>query len=106
MVVVNTKGGQRLHFTLQTYTRSACILTLHPVILPISYLIFSHLFELSECILSFLFFIFYIASPALLWVRVCLCKCGRRDVCLPGAALDKTGVFHDALVVCVHPLKH
>lgn len=100
----STEWIQGLLFSPQSYTPSACILTLHPVILPIPYLVFSHLVELTACILCL---IFHSIPCIVVGVRVCLCKCGRMHVCIsvPKASVDKRDVFLDALVACAHPPK-
>lgn len=101
---VNGEWVQGLFFSPQSYTPSACILTLHPVILPIPYLVFSHLVELTACILCF---IFHSIPCIVVGVWVCLCKYGRMHVCIsvPKASVDKRDVFLDALVACAHPPK-
>lgn len=61
-------GPEECSSNPQTYTPSACILTLHPVILPFPYLVFSRLVELTACILCFI-----LHSPPCIVVGVCLC---------------------------------
>lgn len=70
----------------KTYIPSACILTLHPVILPIPYLIFSHLVQHTAGILCFIFI------PCIV-VCVCTSKQVQMHVCesVPGAWVDKKG---------------
>lgn len=50
----STQMGLRTALPIQTCPPSACILTRHPVILPIPYLVFSHLVERTACILCFI----------------------------------------------------
>lgn len=94
------KGGRELHFSLQSCTRSACILTLHPVILPFPYLVLSHLFGFSACILHLIF----TQHPLHCYecVYACVSAEGHMFVCMPEASPDKMAAFPDALVVYVY----
>lgn len=84
-----TFNTKRSHGLLFYSTPSTCILTLHPVILPIPYLVFSHLVKLTACILCFMLH----SIPCIvvgLCVRLCKRGCMFVKVCL-WASVDKSG---------------
>lgn len=78
MVTGRHRMGTRTFLQTNSHIPSACILTLHPVILPIPYLVFSHLVKLTACILCFIFH----SNPQHCCRYVCTLMQVRKDACL------------------------